>query len=95
MNSTASTRRSTNFAPPTCPPSTWMCCKDRLYILRPDDPARRAAQTVLYHMAETLAQLLAPMLSFTAEEIWQQLPDRDDSPACSYRIGRPCSRVGR
>lgn len=48
--------------------------KDRLYISLPDDPRRRAAQTVLYWLAETLAQLLAPVLSFTAEEIWQHLP---------------------
>ncbi len=48
--------------------------KDRLYILPPDDPARRAAQTVLYYLVTTLAPLLAPLLSFTAEEIWQQLP---------------------
>ncbi len=48
--------------------------KDRLYILSPDDPARRAAQTTLFHLVTTLAQLLAPLLSFSAEEIWQQLP---------------------
>ena len=48
--------------------------KDRLYILPPDDPARRAAQTTLYYLVTTLAQLLAPLLSFTAEEIWQQIP---------------------
>lgn len=35
---------------------------------------RRAAQTVLYHVAETLARLLAPTVSFLAEEIWEHLP---------------------
>jgi len=51
--------------------------KDRLYTSVPDDPARRAAQTVLWQLAVTLAQLLAPMLSFTADEVWWQLPGVD------------------
>jgi isoleucyl-tRNA synthetase len=54
--------------------------KDRLYCDYPEDPARRATQTVIYHIAETLATLLAPVLSFTAEEVWQHLPgDREES----------------
>jgi isoleucyl-tRNA synthetase len=54
--------------------------KDRLYCDHPDDPARRATQTVIYRTAETLATLLAPVLSFTAEEVWQHLPgDREES----------------
>jgi isoleucyl-tRNA synthetase len=54
--------------------------KDRLYCDYPDDPGRRATQTVLYRIAETLATLLAPVLSFTAEEVWQHLPgDREES----------------
>jgi isoleucyl-tRNA synthetase len=50
--------------------------KDRLYILAPDDPARRASQTVLHRVLESLVVLMAPMLSFTAEEIWQAMPAR-------------------
>jgi len=50
--------------------------KDRLYCDLPEDPARRATQTVIYRVAECLATLLAPVLSFTAEEVWQELPGR-------------------
>jgi isoleucyl-tRNA synthetase len=50
--------------------------KDRLYVLAPDDPARRGAQTVLHRVLESLVMLMAPILSFTAEEIWQQMPAR-------------------
>jgi isoleucyl-tRNA synthetase len=54
--------------------------KDRLYCDYPEDPARRATQTVIYRIAETLATLLAPVLSFTAEEVWEHLPgDREES----------------
>lgn len=48
--------------------------KDRLYCDHPDSSDRRTTQTVLYHVAETLARLLAPVLSFTAEEVWDSLP---------------------
>ena len=47
--------------------------KDRLYVLNSDSPSRRAAQTVLYRIIDDLTRLLAPVLSFTAEEIWQVL----------------------
>ncbi len=45
--------------------------KDRLYTTRADSVPRRAAQTVLWHITQALARLMAPVLSFTAEEIWQ------------------------
>jgi isoleucyl-tRNA synthetase len=48
--------------------------KDRLYVPAPADPVRRAAQTVLHRVLESLVLLMAPILSFTAEEIWQALP---------------------
>jgi isoleucyl-tRNA synthetase len=47
--------------------------KDRLYVLDADSLQRRAAQTVLYTVITGLTQLIAPVLSFTAEEIWQKL----------------------
>ena len=47
--------------------------KDRLYTLGASSPARRSAQTVLAEIAVTLLQLMAPVLSFTAEEAWQEL----------------------
>ncbi len=48
--------------------------KDRLYTSLPDDPRRRAAQTVCYDVFGALARLLAPILTFTSEEAWRHLP---------------------
>lgn len=48
--------------------------KDRQYTCREDSLARRSGQTAMYHMAEALARWLAPITSFTAEEIWRHLP---------------------
>jgi isoleucyl-tRNA synthetase len=48
--------------------------KDRLYTLAPDAAARRSAQTALWRIAEALTRLIAPILSFTADEVWAQLP---------------------
>jgi isoleucyl-tRNA synthetase len=47
--------------------------KDRLYTMPAGHAARRAAQTVLYRLADSLCRLMAPVLCFTAEEIWQQM----------------------
>jgi len=44
--------------------------KDRLYTAGANSTARRAAQTALWHILQTLTRLMAPILSFTAEEIW-------------------------
>ncbi|HEY0006327.1 MAG TPA: isoleucine--tRNA ligase [Pyrinomonadaceae bacterium] len=48
--------------------------KDRLYTAAPRSLLRRSAQTALYRIADALARLLAPILSFTADEIWENLP---------------------
>nr|VFK51622.1 MAG: Isoleucyl-tRNA synthetase [Candidatus Kentron sp. TUN]VFK53609.1 MAG: Isoleucyl-tRNA synthetase [Candidatus Kentron sp. TUN] len=54
--------------------------KDRQYTTRTASLPRRSAQTAMYHIAEALVRWLAPILSFTAEEIWQHLPgERDPS----------------
>ena len=54
--------------------------KDRLYTMPTDSHGRRSAQSAMYRIAEALVRWLAPVLSFTAEEIWQQLPGkRSDS----------------
>jgi len=54
--------------------------KDRLYTTRPDSLARRSAQTAMYHILESLVRWIAPVLSYTAEEIWAVMPgDRHDS----------------
>ena len=48
--------------------------KDRQYTTQTNSIARRSCQTALYHMAEALSRWIAPILSFTAEEIWENLP---------------------
>ncbi|MCW5890637.1 MAG: isoleucine--tRNA ligase [bacterium] len=48
--------------------------KDRLYCERPQAPERRATQTALHGILDVLVRLMAPVLSFTAEELWQHLP---------------------
>ena len=48
--------------------------KDRLYTTGADSHPRRSAQTAMYLIAEAMVRWLAPVLSFTAEEIWQALP---------------------
>jgi isoleucyl-tRNA synthetase len=47
--------------------------KDRLYTCGAGSAARRSAQTALWHIAQSLVRLMAPILSFTAEEAWQLL----------------------
>jgi isoleucyl-tRNA synthetase len=54
--------------------------KDRLYTTGRDSLARRSAQTAMYHILESLVRWIAPVLSYTAEEIWQLMPgERVDS----------------
>jgi isoleucyl-tRNA synthetase len=56
--------------------------KDRLYTSAPKSKARRSAQTALWRLGEALVRLLAPVMSFSADEVWQYLPatkDRADS----------------
>src|SRR5438270_7551416 len=48
--------------------------KDRLYTAAPDSTARRSAQTALWHIAEAMVRIIAPIFSFTADEIWQFMP---------------------
>ena len=48
--------------------------KDRLYTYAPNSRGRRSAQTAIWRIGEALVRLLAPLLSFTAEEVWQHLP---------------------
>jgi isoleucyl-tRNA synthetase len=54
--------------------------KDRLYSDAPGSPARRAAQVVLYECLRAITTLSAPILSFTAEDIWQHMPRRAGDP---------------
>jgi isoleucyl-tRNA synthetase len=50
--------------------------KDRMYTLAPQSRQRRSAQSALYLMADGLTRLMAPILSFTADELWRFLPGR-------------------
>lgn len=54
--------------------------KDRQYTTQADSIARRSCQTALFHIAEALVRWIAPILAFTADEIWQFLPgERNES----------------
>ncbi|MGM9643277.1 MAG: isoleucine--tRNA ligase [Eubacteriales bacterium] len=48
--------------------------KDRVYVEQPTSEARRSAQTALYYIISAMVRMIAPILSFTAEEIWQAMP---------------------
>jgi isoleucyl-tRNA synthetase len=54
--------------------------KDRLYTMQADSIGRRSAQSAMFHILEALVRWLAPITSFTAEEIWAQMPgEREES----------------
>ena len=53
--------------------------KDRLYTMREDSPGRRSAQSAMYRIAEAFVRWVAPILSFTADEMWQHLPANTDT----------------
>jgi isoleucyl-tRNA synthetase len=63
--------------------------KDRLYCEEPGGLSRRAAQTVLYILARDMARVLAPVLSFTSEDVWKFLPGEDDKPESVFLAGFP------
>jgi len=75
--------------------------KDRLYADAADSHRRRSGQTVLYEITSTLTRLLAPILSFTTEEVWQQLqvPKKPRSVALtafpSYRADRVDAKLAQ
>jgi len=48
--------------------------KDRLYTSAPNSAKRRSAQTAIWEIGESLVRLMAPIMTFTAEEVWQQMP---------------------
>jgi isoleucyl-tRNA synthetase len=52
--------------------------KDRLYTAGESSPARRSAQNALYHITQALGRLIAPILSFTGEEVWATLNGGDE-----------------
>ena len=78
--------------------------KDRLYTAPAHSVRRRAAQTTLYRIADALVRAVAPLMCFTAEEVWTQLPAQESRkgsvhlaefvPATSLRdeVPQPCRR---
>jgi isoleucyl-tRNA synthetase len=64
--------------------------KDRLYCSASTAPGRRAAQTALWEIVNALVRLMAPILSFTADEIWSYLPG-DARPASPMLVGFPAA----
>ncbi|HEY6333150.1 MAG TPA: isoleucine--tRNA ligase, partial [Blastocatellia bacterium] len=69
-----------NYATVTLSAVYFDILKDRLYTFAPRSLGRRSAQTVLFKICEVFALLLAPILVFTADEIWEYLPgDRHPS----------------
>ncbi|MDH4284239.1 MAG: isoleucine--tRNA ligase [Gallionellaceae bacterium] len=53
--------------------------KDRLYTTAPNSQGRRSAQNALYHITQSLTRLMAPIMSFTAEEVWSLLGQSQSS----------------
>ncbi|WP_027307390.1 isoleucine--tRNA ligase [Caloramator sp. ALD01] len=60
--------------------------KDRLYTEKPDSKERRAAQTVMYRILNSLVKMIAPVLSFTADEIWKYMPHTFDEKVDSVLL---------
>jgi len=70
----------TNFCVVTLSAFYFDVLKDRLYISAPHSRPRRAAQTALWHVGGALVRMVAPIMSFTAEEIWNYLPRTAQQP---------------
>jgi isoleucyl-tRNA synthetase len=71
--------------------------KDRLYTYAPKSVGRRAAQTAIWRIGEALVRLLAPIMSFTCEEVWQYLPkvaDREESVHLARFMARDFDLAG-
>jgi isoleucyl-tRNA synthetase len=66
--------------------------KDRLYCSGPSSPERRSAQTVLHRIVDALVRLMAPILPFTAEEVWSYLPERETPSVHMARFPEPSAR---
>jgi isoleucyl-tRNA synthetase len=63
--------------------------KDRLYIYAPESHTRRSAQTVIHTILDAMTRLMAPILAFTAEEIWHHMPDQPGKPASIHQAMLP------
>jgi isoleucyl-tRNA synthetase len=65
--------------------------KDRMYTFAPTSRERLSAQTVLWKITDALVRLVAPILTFTAEEVWEHLPKLEGSPASVHLAQFPKS----
>ncbi|HYX27393.1 MAG TPA: isoleucine--tRNA ligase [Pyrinomonadaceae bacterium] len=63
--------------------------KDRLYTFAPKNHERRSAQTALYKIADALSRMLAPILVFTGDEIWENLPPSQAEPSVHIALFPP------
>jgi isoleucyl-tRNA synthetase len=63
--------------------------KDRLYTFAPKSRARRSGQSALWLIGEALVRLFAPLMSFTADEVWQCLPQVEGRPASVHMAEFP------
>ncbi|HWP42492.1 MAG TPA: isoleucine--tRNA ligase [Blastocatellia bacterium] len=68
-----------NYATVTLSAVYFDILKDRLYTFAPKSAGRRSAQTALLEIVDALARLLAPVLVFTADEIWEHIPGRREA----------------
>jgi isoleucyl-tRNA synthetase len=68
-----------NFCTVTLSARYFDIIKDRLYIYAPGSVERRSAQTALYKITDALCRLMSPILVFTSDEAWENLPVRDVS----------------
>jgi isoleucyl-tRNA synthetase len=68
--------------------------KDRQYTCKGDSLARRSTQTVLFAMTEMVSRMIAPILSFTADEIWQYIPGERPESVFLSNFGDSSSDVG-
>ena len=63
--------------------------KDRLYTSPSKSDARKSAQTVMYYLLDSLARIMAPLLPFTAEEIWEYMPAHSDKVSSVHLASLP------
>jgi isoleucyl-tRNA synthetase len=71
--------------------------KDRMYTCAKDSVARRSGQTAIYHVLNALVRWMAPILSFTAEEIWHCMPDASVASVFLtewYKVGKEFKSIG-
>ena len=69
--------------------------KDRVYVENPTSKARRSAQTALYYIISALVKMIAPILAFTAEEIWQAMPHASTDDVASVYLSEMPKAEGK